>query len=86
LRCGKRELEDGSPDPVTPVTLETVTPVAPADSGFTNRAFICDGGTDFNRSVDNTLRLNRLAVRKTIRQSLNGVIGSRPGPASDCLF
>lgn len=75
MQCGKREVEDGSPEDGSP---DTVTPVAPTDSGFTNRAFICDGGTYFNRSVDNILGLNRLAVRKMIRQSLNGVIGSRP--------
>jgi hypothetical protein len=78
LRCGKREVEDGSPDTVTPVTLETVTPVAPTDNGFTNHAFICDGGINLNRGVDHILSVNGLAVRKTIRQSLNGVIGPRP--------
>ena len=49
LACGKREVEDGSPD--------TVTPITPTDSGFTNRNFICDGGVYFNRSIDSILRL-----------------------------
>ena len=42
----KAEVEDGSPDTVTPTV-----------SGFTNRKFICDGGVYFNRSIDSILRL-----------------------------
>jgi hypothetical protein len=64
------EVEDGS--------LGSVTPVTPTDIGFTNRDFTCDIGIYYRRSVDDIPGLNSLAVRKTIRQSLNGVIGSRP--------
>jgi hypothetical protein len=56
----------------------SVTPVTPTDIGFTNRDFTCDIGIYYLRSVDGIPGVNSLAVRKTIRQPLNGIIGSRP--------